>query len=384
MHDGCPSPEAQAEMFKEEGRGYIRKMYVFDTEIYREVKNLNPTELLAEDNSSLRGLVIDWMSGIKSVVSFFNSELLCGELPRQARHDLKSVGNVLDMNAVYLSETLQECDGEDLDQQFNKVIKIWPFYFSVIEDVLLRGLDETKVEKEFVGTLDIDRLQDAISFIDTNAKETWNQEERQKDIYNEPSRGQYPFMYNNGELFDSIRNELTIDNVEVKGNTSVVVNYLSNALSNALKERIGATQVSLEVSIDKVTSELVLRLIDNGKGMLPEHLDPNHPINKSITRNNKKRKDEGKTALHTYFIFEYGASGDPDDLKEKKSTGLGLANFHERSASMGATLRVMSRRKSSGEESVYTNVPDRALPEVSIGSKHGTIFELRLPIIHKA
>jgi len=158
-------PEEQLEIFKEEIRAYIKQMYYFDQGVYKMVKDVPPTNLLKPEYNKLRAEVMDWVISIKKISAFFKLELSRTCLSQQALHDLRGVGVALEVGVQYVYESLRDFNNLDLDDELPKIIAIWPFYFSVVEGVLMRGLNEKEVEKDFVRELDLTRVRDSLNFL---------------------------------------------------------------------------------------------------------------------------------------------------------------------------------------------------------------------------
>ncbi|MBT3539246.1 ATP-binding protein [Candidatus Parcubacteria bacterium] len=290
-------------------------------------------------------------------------------------HDLSNISGAL---VGFLELSLEDFESKKMEffrSYMERVVKYWDRYWVSLEDVLLRGIDKDSISQKYCNNFNIDSLGKAVSFLATT----------EYDGLKRDAVGKYTKLKDKkvdvDVDVDSLKDELK--NKDVKAPTGFVGNFIFNAMRNVFQDRIEASHVRLDIKIDKDSNQFVVRIIDDGKGMSAEHLDENNPINKSIRRNNKKRKKDGDKELNTYYIFEEGSSGDSKDLVKKKSTGLGLANFAKRITSIGGTLRVATRRKENGEETYFSNVDAGDLPPLEMDTDHGTVFEVRIPIVDK-
>jgi len=142
---------------------------------------------------------------------------------------------------------------------------------------------------------------------------------------------------------------------------------LLNALRNSLKDRVEANNIRLSAEIKD--SFFVLRVEDDGKGIASKFLQKDY-----------KEKDEETGEEKDIYIFHEGASG-------TGSTGIGLADFDTRLASVGGELYVVSKPKYVAEGIVRFQYggDDEKAKSVSFDEslEHGTVFEVRLPITQK-
>lgn len=143
-------------------------------------------------------------------------------------------------------------------------------------------------------------------------------------------------------------------NEEVQTVRGTVINAIANMIRNARKEAVNAPHLS--VTTTREGDELVYRVIDDGKGMAKEQLNP---------------------ANLEQFIFRKGVSG-------TGSTGLGLAGLHTRIESIGGRMTVMTRQRDSGSDEFVTYVSSGEggewPKEDGMRFRPSTIFEIRLPI----
>lgn len=106
---------------------------------------------------------------------------------------------------------------------------------------------------------------------------------------------------------------LISDGEEVRTSQGAVFNLLFNVIRNAARISVDADTVNLIISRGK--DDLIFRVVDNGKGMAPELIDPTNEKN-------------------TFRGISYSGS-----------TGIGLRNLPERLRALGATLAVTTRQR---------------------------------------
>ena len=176
--------------------------------------------------------------------------------------------------------------------------------------------------------------------------------------------------------YDEPVNGLLREDEVIDTNPGVIVNTLINLLTNAYNDRVGADKVALK--INREGEELVLTVTDTGRGMLPQHLDPE--TDASVQEN-------GHPDLVSAcgYVFHPGPGH-----SENRSTGLGLAYLPERLRSINSTLRVGTRRKLYQEGNNkefrfyhrvdFSNSPERKLPDLTLADREATKFEIRVPI----
>jgi len=284
-------------------------------------------------------------------------------LKQYADHDLDSVSGEVVTNIGAIDNLLSEgLPREAIVPLCKFFVDAWPRYMISARDILLRGIAPKDVLEKDRQDLDIRLLEGSIQYLFSREKGLLEGKAGYKNL----SKVQ---LRRGGLNVEELEEKLKWRKIQV--DTATVGNFISNELRNDFRDRIEADNVTL--SMDVEGDEFVIRIVDDGKGMNREHLERDHLLNVEA-RNQKK---------HTFFIFDEGASGEVGDVKEMKSSGLGLANVPERFSSMGARLSTYSKRKESGVVSCFPKVEEgKEHPLASfVPDGHGTIFELRLPIV---
>jgi hypothetical protein len=292
------------------------------------------------------------------------------ELKKFESHDLGGIIREVVTNADFAQQLIPEnADQQLVHSIITTIVTAWPRYAIAVGDILLRGIDSKEVPKKYAKRVDLDVVFGALSYLVGPEKEKL--EKRRDGTYENLKNISIVCDPNN---FEDVQKKL--NGREVHANTSVIGNFVLNAMRNAFSDRIEATEITLDMDVDE--DEFVVRIMDNGKGMQPEHLEEDNPTNVKIR--------EQKNKEHTYYIFEEGASGDNGSAKEKKSSGLGLANFPQRNASMGGKTYVYSKRKETGIVTTFPKNEDGTIQllEKTFADRsyaHGTMFEIRLPLV---
>ena len=264
---------------------------------------------------------------------------------------------------------------------------LWDRYSVAVEDILLRGLSPKEIlEEQQKDTLDLKRMKGAFNYLLSEERDHLEK----RDAY----RGLEKKNITVDLDVDKIEKDL--NGREINAPTGFVTNFNLNETRNDFSDRIYAKNVTFRARVDGDFFET--EIVDDGKGMYPEHLDENHPENIKM-REEYKQSGSGRC---TYYIFSEGASGDAGD--SKKSSGIGLSNFDKRLVSIpSAELRVVTRRRRVDDETaevtyvetefilkngeIHTstsecaNLEDKKFSEIT--SKTGTIFTLRLPLQDK-
>ncbi|MFZ2190173.1 MAG: ATP-binding protein [Candidatus Magasanikiibacteriota bacterium] len=267
----------------------------------------------------------------------------------------------LDADSRHACSNLMSITGEEDDKDFDRqtmqfFVKGWRRFYVAVEDMLLRKIYETKISKEDVSELNLEVMKDVIDYFGENEKSHMD-----KFAYEMPAYSNIEQKKFTNEIdFNALQAQL--HDKEIKANTAVVMNLLLNEIRNSLKDKteIDGVTTGVALSAHVEGKQLVLQVIDDGKGISAIDLDPESPS----------------------FIFRKGTT-------KTDSTGLGLANAQERIATMGAELRVISYRNDEDKTNFYPPESKFDLDEfnknrVKEGKmKARTIFEIRLPIEDK-
>jgi len=313
---------------------------------------------------------------VLSAVRFVKTQ---DKLIKQMEHDLKNITQRVFASFTilnkFISNNIFGITTEDKAMFFDVLFLLrenWYRFYVAFKDILLKALSESIVPIENQGSLlDINVLKKVFYFFSSSELPGLLKE---AEIYKRAGQfssyqGIQDRKVNMDVDWDVLSEHLV--GKKIKGDTAVVTNFVLNALRNSLKKRIEVegehTELRLQIFVEN--DELVIKVEDTGKGMEDKHLNPDS-------------KD---------FIFLSGNSW-------TGSTGLGLSYINTRLASMGVELRVFSRRvaESSADDkpfvyysngggkkdfhmSFYHGEDAEGLVSSNI-SKHGTLFEIYLPL----
>lgn len=293
----------------------------------------------------------DWRQELKSVYRF----LAQSDKAEYLDHDLANEATKV-MSGLELSCILLESEKVNLPGIFRKIkifIEAWERYWVAMEDVLLRKMSDKEVLKECVGELDIDLISRMIDYFKNIELSKIRQEAgRPKSKYLDSDKKNFIVECD----FSEIKKEL--EGKKVLANDGLINNFILNGLRNAVKVNTESSNFIFNMVVEG--GELVIRLMDDGKGVDSDSLNP-----------------ESKAC-----IFNSGSS-------KTKSTGLGMAYAHDRITSLGAEFNVVSYRKSEEKNNTYPFGVNWDLDEFNKKRWHegkkpvNTIFEIRLPITKK-
>jgi len=274
-----------------------------------------------------------------------------GEMSDYFKHDL-------DADSRHACSNLGSITGDEDDRDFDRqtmqfFIEGWKRFYVAVEDMLLRKISETEIAKEDVGKLDLEMMKDVIGYFGKKEKPHMDHFAYELPAYSKI--GQKKFA--NEIDFEVLQAQL--QGKEIRANTAVIVNLLLNEIRNSLKDKTELEGVTTGVALSAHVEgdQLVLQVIDDGKGISEIDLDPESPS----------------------FIFKKGTT-------KTESTGLGLAHAQTRLAAMGAELRVISYRDDENKVNFYPPDSKFDLDEFNKDRaqtnkfKARTIFEIRLPI----
>ncbi|HBU07505.1 MAG TPA: hypothetical protein DEB09_05490 [Candidatus Magasanikbacteria bacterium] len=359
----------------------IEKISFFSSEVIPKLRNFcGPIQDLRTDFGFNE---VKKMAGdISAFCAMLNEHVDVLKIRNYFGHDLQTVANNLSGYSTFVAEATTEKDAKD---DLLKFLPLWERYTVAMEDVLLKGLSKQEVLEVFcTGGVDLGVLQKAVEYLVGRERDSLikygDREIGERKKYGNLKKINLDVRQDLGQLENRLKGK------KIKGNTGAIGNFILNEFRNDFQDRIDASKVILEIGEEN--NELVIRIIDNGKGMNPEHLDRMHSLNGTLisrkTREGVLTEKKGKSSC----IFEEGASGDINDREELKSSGLGVANFDYRIKSMGGKLRVYSIRRETGKVASYVQkkgqkTDDLANKMIFEGFSSGTVFEIRLPIEDK-
>lgn len=228
------------------------------------------------------------------------------------------------------------------------------------EDLLLRLIDKENIAEEDIGPMNLDLLFDTVrrfQTVEINSILSEDRDRPQKERQYEQIRSKnFTLEFSETELKKQLAGR------QVIGNDGLVNNFLLNIFRNGLKDRIEATNVYVDAFVEG--NELVLRVMNDGKGIAPKHVDLASEV----------------------CIFKEGQSA-------TGSTGFGLTNIDKRLPSAGGKLYITSERRSGEGVITEYSATDDDLPfdlgalcaqrkELNKGDIN-TVWEIRLPIEEK-
>jgi len=323
-------------------------------------------------------------------------------------HDLHNLAGVM---FAYQNLAIREVGNQKSQENIRRgLLKNWPRYSLILQDICLPGISRETVPEEYLGDFDSKATRSTLNLLveglehKSKIKKETNRSYTHKRLDSDPvqhlvtEEGSKVYISVDLQRLEIIGEEVLLlnENEKTSVSTGVIINAISNITRNAVGEfprldefgeqmygedglplERGAKNVILKISRETGESgeELVFRVIDDGKGMSAEYLNP---------------QDEN-------YIFQEGES-------HRSSSGLGLTNMPERMASMGVKLNVWTRERDTSERkrSFFSNefVGDDREDNKSIKQKEGlakiqkdiksledelhftpsTVFEIRIPI----
>jgi len=221
-----------------------------------------------------------------------------------------------------------------------------------IEDILVRRIDENLVPEDCQTGIEIDSLRTVVNCFE-------NKDLREMRAWSCDNSSKY-FKSNEKRFIsdtDWQKLEKDLNEQKIKGNEGVINNFILNSLRNAFK--VNTESVNIFFCAEIIGNEMIIRLMDDGKGIDGDSLKPDSDA----------------------FIFKKGSS-------KTGSTGLGLANFDKRLVSMGGELEVISYRREEKKINEYSTDGECRLDLDEFNKTRWrdgkvpvkTIFEIRLPI----
>lgn len=313
---------------------------------------------------TVRKLLLDNSEQIKKISRVFDFLKNYKKTDARVKHDLGNIASMVEgLLGIYLGSAQQDdvMDIADLD----RFLANWDRYLVGVEDILLRIIAKDKLLSEHNNGTDVEVLGGAIGYFSIDELRNIRSFSKESDsAYKEIDDKKIDIA----SSADWDKLALELKNKEIAGNSGLVANFLLNALRNSLKDRVEAKNVRLTAAIKG--DSFVLRVEDDGKGIAAKFLQPDY-----------KEKNEVTGEEKDIYIFHEGASG-------TGSTGIGLADFDTRLASVGGELYVVSKPKYEKEDGLvrfqYGSTPEKANEvEFDQSLEHGTVFEIRLPITQK-
>ena len=312
--------EAKKIEIKKRASGYLEALFIINNRNDKNSFILKAKEFVElNDGESLRSLFLKNTENIQIIMGLHKFLLENESSFARCKHD---VGNIAQGVNGPLELTLEAANnGENIGVDFFKIfLNTWDRYFIAIEDILLRLVSNEEVPVKFQKGADLDVLMGACQYFNTRELSSIKAFSRSSDSAYK-NIGNVKINLITDKDWERIKNEL--GDRKIVGVNGLISNFELNALRNALKDRVEATEVSQTVEIKD--DQLVIRIVDNGKGIRPEFLQKGN-----------KEKDEITGEEKEVYIFHEGASG-------TGSTGKGLADFDTRLASVGGELYVSTK-----------------------------------------
>jgi len=323
-------------------------------------------------------------------------------------HDLGNLAALMVSYCEVIKSSGSKGKNDSAKNLMHEMLKIWPRYSLILQDICLRGIDREAVPKEYLENFNSKAAQETLDSLVDRIKE----KKEQKDFRNSnylPLVG-HPASHLVVEESSKLDVSADLQRLEIVGeenmylrpgettsvSTGVVINGISNILRNAAGEYArldekdvqmynneglpmekGAKNVVLKISreIGESGEELVFRVVDDGKGMTPLYLD--------------SKSDK--------YIFR-------ENRSHRQSSGFGLTNMPERFKSMGVKLYVWTVERDTpdkkqsfldseliGQES-SVEIRKKEAKKIKKERKDfsnefnfspSTVFEIRIPITKK-
>jgi hypothetical protein len=279
------------------------------------------------------------------------------DLKAYFEHDVQKISTNVLTNINLLVDFQSRMDNKSKLQSLSIIEKNWPQYSLIMEDILLRKLEQDPSFVYKKSEIDLGFVDKALN----NFGRVLSSEAQSVPKYKrENSRDKSKKIQPVGEIA-SFKDVLSNDEyVDVPA--SLVLNSIFNVLRNGCTTYVDAGESGVNLSIEKQGSDLVIRVVDNGIGLSGNQLD---------SENEK-------------FIFNKG-----EQKSGRGSTGLGLADLDKRMEKAGGMLRVASRKRGQTVDEMHTyptKIDERELEDLKKTLQTGdnsTIFEWRLPIKKK-
>jgi signal transduction histidine kinase len=237
-------------------------------------------------------------------------------------HDLKNISGKI----LTIIEILSEMNGRRFSgDNFNLLLAVeenWPYYSLVMEDILTRKLEQEPSFKRKPKEVDMVFVDRALSgFKKDLSSKAVSPTKYERESSKDESKKVQPVG-----TINSLKGVLSNDEyVDVPG--SLIINSIFNVLRNGCAIHVDAREGGVNLSVKKLGTDLVIRVVDNGIGLSGNQLDPE----------NEK------------FIFNKGKQ-----KSRRGSTGLGLAHLDKRMERGGGMIRVASRKRGQTVDEMHT------------------------------
>lgn len=371
---GSEISQAEQESRKMEAKGYLETLYILNGSKNTDSIISKMKEAVVNDNEpAVRDILLKNAPQVEKIFGLFDFLKHYKKTDARLRHDLGNIAVAVEGFLEVFLFDVQEGKKVDLKNLIS-VLERWGRYLVGVEDILLRIVSEDVVLPEYNTGVSLDTLSGAINFFSDKELPKMREFVR-KDSNEQTTDSAYKEI--NKKKFDSVslvdwkRINDELGDREIVGNTGLVGNFLLNALRNSLKDRVEADNVRLSAKIDG--DYFVLRVEDDGKGIKKGFLQEKF---EGVDKETSERVE----VINPHYIFREGASG-------TGSTGIGLANFDTRLASVGGELYVVTKPKYVDEgvnRFQYGSTDEKAKTvQFDENLKHGTVFEIRLPITQK-
>ena len=312
----------------------------------------------------VRKLLLENIHHINKIVSLFDFLKHYKKTDARVKHDLNNIAAAVGGFLSFYLDAAQKDDELDIDG-LDEMVATWDRYLVAAEDTLLRIISEDKILPEHNAGLNIETVSGAINYFSgTEITNIRSFSKEKNSAYKEINNKRINFI----SAADWDKLTLELGDRQITGNNGLVGNFILNALRNSLKDRVEADNIRLSAKVQG--DWFVVRVEDDGKGIMAKFLQKDY-----------REKDEVTGEEKNIYIFHEGASG-------TGSTGIGLADFDNRLASVGGELYVISKPKYVEQKDLVrfqygADAEKLKTVEFNEGLEHGTVFEIRLPITKK-
>ncbi|OGH94349.1 MAG: hypothetical protein A2538_00900 [Candidatus Magasanikbacteria bacterium RIFOXYD2_FULL_41_14] len=266
------------------------------------------------------------------------------------------------------------------DRGLKMFLEKWPRYYVAQSDILLRSITPGELRDVPKEDFDPELLEMVLRYFKNEELPhivRFRDNDREDGRPSEFTKIEQKKLNIDFKAEDLLKD---LDGRTARGLNGPIINLVINSLRNGLKDQHGLAEdgsgtTEFEAMVEG--DELVLRVMDDGKGIGQEHLDPGD-IAKFILREGVSLQSSG------------GQDNNPP------STGLGLADAHNRINALGGELRIYSYRAGRQEFAGYSSC-DGILDHATVGNMLSklndkrrradekndgvrTVFEIRLPL----
>ena len=158
MNEETESSIKEQEANKEESKKFLSNIKNKSENLLPALRDLasgNFDEENKDNRETLANEIEFLLRDLHKTQSFLRSN----GLAERIKHDLGNQGMLVLGNLDFLMNNLLSGKKDDIILRAKKFLDRWDRYWIVIEDLLLRKIDKKKVDKELVGSLDIDMLE---------------------------------------------------------------------------------------------------------------------------------------------------------------------------------------------------------------------------------